>query len=330
MKEKVSIIVAIYEVEKYLEKCVQSVIAQTYKNLEIILVDDGSPDNAPVICDAFAEFDKRVKVIHKKNEGSVFARRDGLNMASGKYVLMVDGDDWMDEGFVEKLVIAAEQNNSDVVVDSFVKSYESEEVKNKGSVFLGTYTGKNLELMKEQLIYSGDYFNFGINPALWNKLFETEKLRTYYKDIPQLITLGDDFAVAMPYLASAECITVIDSDSFYHYRQREDSMVNAYNPKLVANVRNLFCYLQRLNWGEKYKNQLNYYYSWIIASLIKNQIHSDGTWSDKRQKIKEIYKLPHIHNILCEVKVSSLKYKLLFTCVKNGWLNLILLLYMGR
>lgn len=330
MKEKVSIIVAIYEVEKYLEKCVQSVIAQTYKNLEIILVDDGSPDNAPVICDAFAEFDKRVKVIHKKNEGSVFARRDGLNIASGKYVLMVDGDDWMDEGFVEKLVIAAEQNNSDVVVDSFVKAYELKEVKNKGSVFSGTYTGENLELMKKQLIYSGDYFNFGINPALWNKLFETEKLRTYYKDIPQLITLGEDFAVTMPYLASAECITIIDSDSFYHYRQREDSMVNAYNPKLITNVRNLFRYLQGLNWDEKYKNQLNYYYSWIIASLIKNQVHSNGTWRDKRQKIKEIYALPHIHNILYGINVSSLKYKLLFTCVKNSWLNLILLLYMGR
>ena len=104
MKRKVTIIVAIYNSEKFLRKCIESIIGQTYKNLEIILVDDGSPDNSGRICDDYAKEDKRIKVIHRKNGGACAARNSGLMAATGEYVSIIDGDDWLESDYIEYLM----------------------------------------------------------------------------------------------------------------------------------------------------------------------------------------------------------------------------------
>lgn len=111
----VSIIIPVYNVEKYLDRCVQSVFLQSYKNLEIILIDDGSPDSCPRLCDEYGNIDKRVRVLHKKNEGLGLARNSGLALATGKYVLFIDSDDYLSENMVEKLVCQAEFMNADIV-----------------------------------------------------------------------------------------------------------------------------------------------------------------------------------------------------------------------
>lgn len=330
MSSKVSVIIAIYKVGEYLEQCIQSVIGQTYKDMEIILVDDGSPDNAPAICDYFAEQDERIKVIHKKNEGCVYARRDGLCLAQGKYALLIDGDDWMDEGFVEKLVTAAEKTGSDVVVDSFLESYEDKEIKNPGSAFNGTFTGDELKKLKEKYIYSGEYYTFGINPSFWNKLFITDKLKVFFMDAPQRVTLGEDFAVTAPYMAQASSITIIDSYSYYHYRQRPDSMANAYNSKLVTNVSNLINYLQQLDFAEKYQRQLYYYFSWLIAIVVKNQMRASGSWSERKQMLREVYTLPNVQEIVEAIEVKPIKYKVLFWCIRTRCLELLMIMYKGK
>ena len=111
----VSIIIPVYNVEKYLDRCIQSVFQQSYKKLEIILIDDGSPDSCPRLCDIYGKNDKRVKVLHKKNEGLGLARNSGLALATGKYVLFIDSDDYLSEKMVEKLVYQAELMNADIV-----------------------------------------------------------------------------------------------------------------------------------------------------------------------------------------------------------------------
>lgn len=97
----ISIIVPVYNVEKYLERCIESIVNQTYKDIEIILVDDGSPDNCPVICDRYAEKDNRIKVIHKQNGGLINARKSGLEIAQGDYIGFVDSDDWIEPEMYE-------------------------------------------------------------------------------------------------------------------------------------------------------------------------------------------------------------------------------------
>ena len=126
MDSLISVIVPIYNVEKYLQKCVDSIINQTYKNLEIILVDDGSPDNCPKMCDDYAEKDSRIKVVHKENGGLSDARNVGMEVATGEYVSFIDSDDYISLDFYETLLETIVDNDSDVVECGVVKFYENE------------------------------------------------------------------------------------------------------------------------------------------------------------------------------------------------------------
>ena len=129
MKEPlVSVIVPVYKVEQYLERCVDSILNQTYRNLEVILVDDGSPDSCPAMCDAYAQRDERVKVIHQKNGGPSSARNTGMHTASGKYILFVDSDDWLHINACERLVEHAEKLNCQIVYANIVQIVDEQEI----------------------------------------------------------------------------------------------------------------------------------------------------------------------------------------------------------
>lgn len=121
---KVSVIIPVYKTEAYLEQCVRSIINQSYPDLEIILVDDGSPDRCPAMCDAFAAQDSRVKVIHKENGGLSSARAAGIRSASSDYIMLVDSDDWIDQNTVSACVERARQDDADCVMFGYVREYE--------------------------------------------------------------------------------------------------------------------------------------------------------------------------------------------------------------
>ena len=129
-KDVVSVIIPIYKAEPYLKKCLDSIAAQTYKNLEIILIDDGSPDNCGRICDEYAANDPRVKVIHKQNGGMSDARNTGLDNATGEYLTFIDSDDYVSENFVDTLLNALRDNDADMSVCSFVYAAEDGRVLN--------------------------------------------------------------------------------------------------------------------------------------------------------------------------------------------------------
>ena len=221
---RVSVVVTVYNVEDYLNKCIESICGQSYHNLEIILIDDGSPDNCGKICDAFSAKDMRVKVVHKKNEGAVSARLDGISIANGYYIMIVDGDDWMDPGYIDELVKNAEDNQADLVVGGF--KYEYRDYSKKGEVTIppGIYDNNDF-YFSENVISYGEYFHFGINPSFWNKLFITDRLKQVYVNVPNQLSLGDDFAVTIPHIYSGNKTVILDTKNFYHYIQRDDSML---------------------------------------------------------------------------------------------------------
>lgn len=128
MNDKVSVIVPVYKVEKYLDRCIESIVSQTYENLEIILVDDGSPDNCPKMCDEWANKDNRIKVIHKENGGLSDARNVGIEAFTGDYILFVDSDDYIDSTMVEKMINRVEYDNTDMCVCAFVTFKDGEEI----------------------------------------------------------------------------------------------------------------------------------------------------------------------------------------------------------
>ena len=141
MKDLVSVIVPVYNVEKYIHRCITSIINQSYSELEIILVDDGSSDSSGLICDEYALKDKRIKVIHKKNGGLGYARNSGLDCATGKYVTFIDGDDYIGLTHIEKMLTLITETNSDTCMAGHTKVYSNREEKHlnvcSGKIYKG-------------------------------------------------------------------------------------------------------------------------------------------------------------------------------------------------
>ncbi len=171
---KISVIIPIYNVEQYLPKCIESVINQTYKNLEIILVDDGSPDKCPEICDEFAKKDNRIRVIHQKNGGLSAARNAGLEIASGDYFAFLDSDDWADDNMYDTLLQLALKHDADIVECGY------KYIKNEGTLIVSRVNTGEVKLYDNidalSALYFGDQLWGGISIVVWNKLYKSSLL----------------------------------------------------------------------------------------------------------------------------------------------------------
>lgn len=228
----VSVIVPIYRIEDYLPKCIDSLLNQSFSNFELILVDDGSPDNCPDICDEYAQKDSRIKVIHKENGGLLSARKAGLENARGKYVANVDGDDWVDKYYLDVLFKLAEANAADLVITGHFREFDGkiETIKPK---FTGVFDEKEIQSsILPKAIYNGRFCEHKISTYVWNKLFRRELLQKILFDVPNEIIMGEDAAITYGYLSIAKKIA-ISRIPLYYYRQRHDSIVKSIeNPKI--------------------------------------------------------------------------------------------------
>ena len=226
MKDKISVIVPVYNVEKYLEKCIWSIINQTYSNLEIILIDDGSTDNSGKICDEFLEHDNRIKVVHKKNGGLSSARNAGLDIATGEYIGFVDSDDWIDVNMYDNLFKVAKQENSDIIECNFQKVYDGkeEEVKIYNSFVINSFN--NIEALKQHL--NGKYFY----RCVWNKLYR----RILFKDIrfPEGKVAEDLFTTHQVFY-KAKIVSHVNFVGYYYY-MRCDGIMDKSDFRLIKNT----------------------------------------------------------------------------------------------
>lgn len=264
----ISIIVPIYNADKYLEKCLDSIMNQTYNNFEVILVNDGSTDNSGEICERYASIDKRAKVIHKKeNQGLISARIDGIQNAVSEYIGFVDADDWIDEDFFEILAMNMEQNDADIVISGCTKEQGGYSVGVKNNVTTGVYFGKSLLNIYPKILHYDGFYNFGILPYLWNKLYRRQLLYTCYKDIDTYISDGEDVAVVFPYLLRAQKV-VVTNESKYHYRLHPQSMTAKKNKDFYENVSRLYLHLkkefQKTDYYEMMLPQLDQYMRMMI------------------------------------------------------------------
>ncbi len=229
---KISVIVPIYGIESYLPKCIDSLLQQSYLDFEVILVNDGSPDNCPKICDDYAKLDSRIKVVHKKNGGLLSARKAGLKVATGTYIAFVDGDDWVDEYYLDILYKLAVANNSDLVVTGHFREFngKTETIKPKMTGKFHAHEVKSTLL--PYAIYNGHFCEHGISTYVWNKLFKKSLLEKILYDVPNDIIMGEDAAITYAYLSVAKHVTV-SRIPLYYYRQRHDSIVKSIeNPKM--------------------------------------------------------------------------------------------------
>ena len=225
-----SVIVPIYGVEKYLRQCVESIVTQNYQDIEIILVDDGSKDSCPAICDEYANMYSVIRVLHKTNGGLVSARKAGVEAATGQYVAFVDGDDYVDHNMYEKICAIARSTNSDIVVTGFKFMYPERMLEWNDALQSGLYTKSDLETKVYPIMMCHDNtLERKMAPAVWNKLFKRELLERVLFGVPETIKDGEDAAITYPCMLLAEKVFFSLEEHAYNYRILSESMSHHYD-----------------------------------------------------------------------------------------------------
>lgn len=286
----VSIIVPIYKVEPYLRRCLDSIVNQTYTNLEIILVDDGSPDNCPKICDEYAAIDKRIIVIHKENGGLSDARNAGLDICKGEYISFVDSDDWVDENYIKLMLGAATNNHADIIVSDFIKtnSYlnSSRPKPEKSMEILNSITAL-------KRIWSKDAITF---VTAWGKLIKKNLFNKIRFPIGKLNE--DEYTSYKLYFHASKVIQLFVP--LYYYYQRKDSIMGQIKPcplgVLKARTERIIFFKERkmlefvkyelhsLCWDLLYAYSHNYQMYVSSGYLTRKEILSDFLICQKEQR----------------------------------------------
>ena len=260
MNELISIIVPVYKVEPYIKRCVQSIIEQSYKNIEIILVDDGSPDKSGEICDEFSKKDERIKVIHKPNGGLSDARNAGLKIAKGEYIGFVDSDDYIENDMFECLYKLCTENKAQISIVSYYEYYNGKLISVRKNDKLEKFN--KTEAIKELLIDSK------IQSYAWNKLFKRELFDGIIFPTNKNF---EDIATTLLLFEKAEKVVLLEEPK-YHYLRRNDSIIGKKNYKTYNDYLNViydkFFYLD----GKYHELDLYNAYNFVINMIFKRYL----------------------------------------------------------
>lgn len=327
MNPLITVIVPIYNVEKYLNKCVESILNQTYKNLEIILVDDGSPDNCPEMCDNLAKKDSRIKVIHKENGGLSSARNAGLDIMTGEYVIFIDSDDYFELNALEVLYNAVVDNNCDMAVGRYVMVYDNEPDKTE-------FTDKVYLYTKSEYIRS---FSIGLNNQLAvNMIISCCKLckKNVFSDVRfPLNKIREDEFVIHKICNNCNKIVLVD-ECLYYYVQRTDSIMSSETIKSVRDYAEamfdrtefilhnsydadavnavlfyVMSYIVRWYFDIKYDynenefaGRLKKYYKKIYKIAIKNKIYTESYYKKNKNLFDSFYLNEYLFRFVRKIK----------------------------
>ncbi|OME03476.1 glycosyltransferase family 2 protein, partial [Paenibacillus odorifer] len=263
----ISVVVPIYNVELYLYKCIESIMQQSYENIEIILVDDGSLDKSGDICDEYAKKDNRIKVIHKENAGLSSARNAGIHISKGSYICFIDSDDWINKEFINMLFLKIIEYDADVVVCGFIYEYGEKNIENNfksSHEFLDSH-----EALKN--LYNENYLNMTV---AWNKLYKKQLFDTIQYEVG---IINEDENVIHEILYKSSKIICINK-CLYHYRMRENSITQ--KTFSVKNLDSVYVYENRLAFFEEKKEKefvdlTLYKYFRVLLNNICNVYYSN-------------------------------------------------------
>ncbi len=325
--ELISVIVPVYNVELYLCRCVESIQNQTYTNLEIILVDDGSPDNCPKICDELKANDKRIKVIHKHNEGLGLTRNAGLLLATGDYVTFVDSDDWIDETHIENLYNALKLNDADVALGRHTRvTSDGVMVKKDFSLAEGLYKGKDVfERILLPLIgpKPEDFRDVQISSSVAMNLYKMSIIReNQISFVSERLVVAEDTFFNIDFLFYANTAVCIEEYGYFYF-QNANSICESYNPKRFE--RTLRYYKEMYNKAERYGFHENVQYrierSFLMKSrvAIRHIVLSEMTPKNKIEQIVEILGNDVMKSVLADYPIHKFipSMRLMVQMMKN-------------
>ncbi len=307
----ISIIVPAYKCEKYIEKCIQSVINQDYTNFELIIVLDGVFDNSEIICNKYADSNNRIKVIKIENQGVSVARNTGLENAKGKWVAFIDSDDWIESNFLSALIQKAEENNPDVVICDYYTDYKSEIINShffatdKECSFKYSEQTQLIEacLVKNSLIDPQSIVNIGVP---WAKLYNADFLKeNSLLFVPKLDRMQDTIFNLYAFKASKR-ITYFRKN-LYHYTKNEESSTVGYRPNFEKTIKMFMNELNKFNTNNGNIIRQKIIYAKKIAllnELIKLKYVSTKSDLSFGKKIKEI------KSFIEEYKINRFDYRI--------------------
>ncbi len=269
-KVLISVIVSVYNIEAYLDECIESIINQTYPYLEIILVDDGSTDHSGAICDRYAAIDDRILVIHKENGGLVTARKAALAVAKGDYIGFVDGDDYVEPEFYEVLCREIKEKAVD-----FVQCGRLAEGGWADNIFPPCFVEEKHDISDRQEVIRRFLRNFFrhegyISVNVWDKLFCRDFIKEHYQSVPDIQQNGEDFLCMCECLLHCRSFASIDK-KLYHYRFREDSLSNDNSIKKFAGDSGLITLLKvKLSEYNCYFPEAEQFFNELFLSSLYN------------------------------------------------------------
>lgn len=312
----ISVIVPVYKVEAYLDRCIESIVSQSFRNLEIILVDDGSPDASGKICDDWEKRDERIRVIHKMNGGLSEARNYGIDVATGDYIAFIDSDDWIDSDMFQILYDALKKYNADIAECSWRCIYSDrieEETKNTGV----TITATNVEALKGELQWK--YFK----PIACNKLYDRRKI-FFNVRFPVGKLHEDEFTTHQAFY-NAEKLVYIDISKYNYDRTREESITASFkeqNLDIIEALQNRLDFFYEKGLTELQCEMENMYF-WVLLDRLYQCYESNIYTERVKNIIKQTNEAYFLNMELCikpsyKFELSLLKnsYKLFVICKK--------------
>lgn len=320
---KISVIVPVYNTEKYLERCVSSLTCQDWDNLEIVLVDDGSTDQSGQLCDRLALSDRRIRVIHKDNGGLILAWKRGVQEAAGDYVSFVDSDDWVDSAMLSEMGAYLTGSKREIIASDYVieKENGAQQYVWQG-LAPGEYAGERLK--KEAILQLLGNENRCVCISRCMKLISKELIckNAHYSD--PAVRMGEDLTVMLPALTDCERLVIMDHKAYYHYLYVESSMVHKYDKGLYENIQLLRKIMLQVV-KDKFAGEERAYmtgqaekeYIHLLLLALKNEAR--GNPRGYRKNIAAICREPEVKRLIRKypVMVEQLSNRLLYAVLKH-------------
>lgn len=288
MKEKISVVVPVYGVEAVLERCVDSILAQTYENLEIVLVDDGSPDRCPDICDDYGKKYSNIVVVHKPNGGLTSAWKEGVRHATGTWLGFVDSDDWIDPDMYERMYTELKKHRADVAMAGLVFDYEDRNYpprKETNRMDRAVYEGGTLRELYPVLLNDGSFIGRTIQPSRVTKLFRKELVERNLDLWDDRVTVGEDLQMVFAAVLDAERICAIPDYYPYHYWYNASSMTGKHDPGYLGKIRLLRERLEAISDAKgvyDFRPQIRNDFLSLAIMAVKNEIWRNHTDSFRK------------------------------------------------
>ena len=300
MNPKVSVIIPVYNSEKYIKKCIESIRIQTLKEIEIVLVDDGSIDKSGEICDYYSRLDNRIVAIHIKNNGVSNARNTGIKFAKGKYIMFSDSDDYVDDRWCETLYNIAEENEDDFILCGY-EIISSRNSKSNRKQILSPLKDESIILDRKDFF---NLYNWNLLNSPCNKIFNRNKINKHNISYIKTLSLGEDMIFNLDYLEKCSGSIRITNEALYYYSQDDrESLDNRYYDNLFRIYKILFKKIKstidilETNY-EVYKDDINLAFFYLIEKSLNNTFN-------KKNKDNLINKIKYNNSILKSKEVRS-------------------------